>query len=92
MNLLKRLPKRKFLIGLVFTCLFVFTSSVPVFAQDPPPYHPAADMTADGEVDILDLAYVGSRFGSDDPLADINNDGLVDILDLIALVLAWGPC
>ncbi len=43
----------------------------------------AGDITGDGTVDILDIAYIGARFGSDDPLADLNGDGVVDILDLV---------
>jgi len=41
------------------------------------------DVNADREVDILDIAYIGSRFGGDDPLADLNQDGKVDILDIV---------
>jgi hypothetical protein len=41
------------------------------------------DINADGRIDILDIAFVGARFGSDDPQADINADGVVDIQDLV---------
>jgi hypothetical protein len=41
------------------------------------------DINGDWEVDILDIAYMGSRFGGDDPLADLNQDGTVDILDIV---------
>ncbi len=41
------------------------------------------DINGDREVDILDIAYIGSRFGGDDPLADLNADGKVDILDIV---------
>jgi len=39
-------------------------------------------VNGDGQVDIFDLAFVASRYGSSDPTADINADGLVDIFDL----------
>ena len=41
------------------------------------------DVNADGVVNILDLTFVGSRFGSTDAEADVNGDGTVNILDLI---------
>ena len=41
------------------------------------------DVNADGQIDILDLAFVGARFGSNDEQADINADGVVDIRDLV---------
>jgi hypothetical protein len=40
------------------------------------------DINGDRQVDILDIAYVGARFGGTDARADINGDGEVDILDL----------
>jgi hypothetical protein len=41
------------------------------------------EVTGDNLIDILDLAYLGARFHTDDLSADINADGLVDILDLV---------
>ncbi len=41
------------------------------------------DVNTDGVVNILDLTFVGSRFGSTDTEADVNGDGTVNILDLI---------
>ncbi len=38
-----------------------------------------------GVIDIFDLSFVASRFGTDDPAADINLDGTVDVLDLAVL-------
>ena len=40
------------------------------------------DINADGEINILDLAYVGAQFGGTNARADINGDGSVNILDL----------
>lgn len=41
------------------------------------------DLNADGQIDILDIAFVGARFGSADPAADLTADGVVDIRDLV---------
>ncbi len=41
------------------------------------------DVNADGIVNILDLTFVGSRFGNTDAAADVNGDGTVNILDLM---------
>ncbi len=41
------------------------------------------DLNGDGRIDILDIAFVGARFGSADPLADLTADGVVDIRDLV---------
>jgi hypothetical protein len=40
------------------------------------------DVTDDDRIDIFDLAYIGSRYGGNDPGADINASGQVDIFDL----------
>jgi hypothetical protein len=40
------------------------------------------DLNADREIDILDIAYIGARFGGTNTRADVNGDGSVDILDL----------
>jgi murein DD-endopeptidase MepM/ murein hydrolase activator NlpD len=40
------------------------------------------DVNGDDLIDILDLAYVGGRFSSNDSRADINGDGNVNIFDL----------
>jgi hypothetical protein len=41
------------------------------------------DINGDRVIDILDLVYLGSRFGGTDVLADLNGDGTVDILDIV---------
>ncbi len=48
----------------------------------------APDLTGDGVVDIFDLVFVASRYGTDDLAADINLDGIVNILDLVAVAKA----
>jgi len=54
------------------------------------------DTNADGEVDIIDLAFVGYCFGSNpgDPrwkdAADENEDGTIDVFDLISVLLNYG--
>jgi hypothetical protein len=42
----------------------------------------AGDVNSDNVIDILDLAYMATRFHTSDSLADLNADGLVSILDL----------
>ena len=44
---------------------------------------PAGDLNNDSIVNIFDLTYIATQYGSDDPLADINNSGQVDIFDLV---------
>jgi Clostripain family/Bacterial pre-peptidase C-terminal domain len=48
------------------------------------------DINADGRIDILDISFVGARFGGHDPGADINGDGTVDILDLVLTASNFG--
>ena len=49
-----------------------------------------SDVNSDGAVDILDLAWVAARFGSNDPTADINGDGVVNMLDLSTVAQNYG--
>jgi len=44
----------------------------------------------DDPIDIFDLAFVASRYGSDDSAADVNMDGTVDIFDLTILASHYG--
>jgi hypothetical protein len=48
------------------------------------------DVTGDGHINILDIAYVGARFGGVEPSADITGDGVVDILDLVLTASNFG--
>jgi hypothetical protein len=48
------------------------------------------DTNNDGKVDILDIAFVVSRFGEDSWEADLNGDGTVDILDLVLIGSHFG--
>jgi hypothetical protein len=43
---------------------------------------PGGDVTADGIIDVFDLAFLGSRYGDADGAADINGDGTISIFDL----------
>ncbi len=42
----------------------------------------AGDINGDNVINILDLAYIATKYRGVDPLADLNADGRVDILDL----------
>ncbi len=48
------------------------------------------DVTGDDQVNILDLAFIGSHYGSSDSQADINGDGTVDIFDLTLAASNYG--
>ncbi len=41
------------------------------------------DVNRDGNINILDLVFVGTHFGEENTLADVNRDGEVNILDLV---------
>jgi hypothetical protein len=43
----------------------------------------AGDMNNDGVIDILDLTFCASQFGTAAPEADVNADGVVNIYDLV---------
>ena len=86
---LKRLPRYIFSVSLILACLTLAAPSS-VSAQQSNPYHPMADVIEDGIIDIFDLVYVASKFGSSDPSADLNNDGIVDIFDLVNVSGRYG--
>ena len=48
------------------------------------------DVNEDGVINILDLTFVASRFGQDDPKADVNGDDTVNILDLVLIAQNFG--
>lgn len=52
----------------------------------------AVDFNSDGFVNSLDLAYLLSLWGTDDPRGDANGDGTVDGVDLNLVLTAWGAC
>ena len=52
---------------------------------EPLPY----DVTGDGTVNNLDLAFVASRFGESDSEADVTGDGIVNILDLVRIAQSF---
>lgn len=58
---------------------------------EPPPNTPW-DVNNDGHVNILDLTFVASYFGVDNPPsnADVNGDGKVNILDLTLIASHFG--
>jgi len=48
------------------------------------------DINPDDKIDILDIAYIGARFGGQDALADLNEDSTVNILDLVLAASNFG--
>ena len=51
----------------------------------------AADVNADGVVNIIDLTLVASNFGKQgENAADVNSDGVVNIIDLTLVAAAFG--
>ena len=48
----------------------------------------AADVNADGIVNVLDLVIVASAFGKKEP--DLTGDGIVNVLDLVRVAAAFG--
>lgn len=51
----------------------------------------AADINADGLINILDLTHIAAHFGETDaPAADVNADGLINILDLTLVARYFG--
>ena len=48
------------------------------------------EVTGDNQIDIFDLAFIGSRYGSNDRQGDINDDGIVDIFDLSVSAANYG--
>jgi hypothetical protein len=54
------------------------------------------DVNGDRRVDIVDLASVGTAFGTTlgqpgyNPAADINNDGVINIVDLVLVAGSFG--
>jgi hypothetical protein len=53
----------------------------------------AADVVADGVVNVLDfLAVLGAWGDGPGSAADVNGDGIVNVQDVLALLAAWGDC
>ncbi len=51
---------------------------------------PGGDVNGDDEINIFDLAIIGSRYGDADRDADINADGSVNIFDLVLAANNYG--
>jgi len=48
------------------------------------------DVNDSGNVDVADLLYLVSVWGSNDPQGDVNGDGIVNINDLLDVMANWG--
>ena len=62
---------------------WVITETATVYLELEPVTLWGGDINADGQIDILDLAFIGANFGSSNDQADITGDGIVDIRDLV---------
>ena len=52
-----------------------------------------AEITGDGDVNVLDLIELVMSFGPCEGCpADLNDDGVVNVLDVIELIMSFGPC
>ena len=63
-----------------------------IFADDCVADDCPADVNGDSEINISDMLYIISVWGTDDVDADVNADGLVDVADLLEVVGNWGFC
>ena len=60
-------------------------------AENQQPEGLSEDVNGDGDVNILDLVFVASKFGqTGQNEADVNGDGQVNILDLVRIASAFG--
>jgi len=50
----------------------------------------SGDVTADDQIDVLDMAYIGQHYQTTDANADLNGDGSVDIFDLALAATNYG--
>jgi DNA-binding beta-propeller fold protein YncE len=48
------------------------------------------DVTGDGRVDILDMAFIAANYEGENLAADVNRDGRVDIFDLVTAASNYG--
>ncbi len=89
-----RTNKAMFIVGavLVFSAAgLALLGSSSAGPQDPnDPNYPLADTNGDNQVNIFDLSYMLSRWGTTDTTADFNSDGSVSIFDLSYLLAQWG--
>ncbi len=71
--------------------LALATNNTAIIKMFPEPPRRKEDVNRDGEVNILDLVAVASKFGEKDAgTADVNGDGVVDIRDLVLVAGAFG--
>ena len=50
------------------------------------------DVNDDGNVNVSDILYIISNWGTSDENADVNEDGVVNVTDLLSVVDNWGGC
>lgn len=76
-----------------YTALYTLIATptlTPTSTPTPVPFR-TGDINRDNKVDVQDLSYMLSNWGSNNPLADLNNNGIVNTLDLSILLSNWKP-
>jgi mannan endo-1,4-beta-mannosidase len=65
------------------------STPISTVTPSPSPSHVVGDMNNDGKVNIFDLSYLLSKWGTADPKADMDHSNTVDIFDLSKLLSQW---
>lgn len=51
-----------------------------------------SDVNGDQQVNVTDILFLISEWGSTSSITDLDGDGIVAISDLLIMIGAWGPC
>ncbi len=65
-------------------------TATPTPTPTPTPVGKQGDLNRDSKIDIQDLSYLLTKWGTNDTLADFNKDGKVNTFDLSVLLSNWG--
>jgi len=69
---------------------FSQTSFIQAQSPQPPCPLPGDTNSCDGIVNIIDFAYISSKFGTSDPKADVKPDGIINIFDFTVFSTNFG--